>query len=263
MAIVACNGFASSTSGADDFIQDHVVSTGAVHWVDSVTGNDSNSGSEGQPLATIAQAITNATANNGDIILVKSGHVQSLSSAITVNKAGIRIFGIGNGTSAPAITVVAAIDGINITADDVEINNIYFPAGTTATNTARINVDADRVRIKNCRFNCGAFDSNTITLTSNASNCEIDSVSMSITADGPDGGIVIEGAVTGLHVFNSSFDGGDFNWDNAAIYSAAAHLNYRYETITLTNEAGISHTNSSSKGVIGDLIEGDGSQVQA
>ena len=262
MAVVACNGFADSSSGADDFIQNHVVTTGAIHWVYSVTGSDSNPGTEGRPLASIAQAITNATANNGDIILVKSGHSETLTSAITVNKAGLRIFGIGSGTSAPSITVNAAIDGINVTADDVELNNIYFPVGTTAINTARVNVDADRARIKNCRFNCGLYDSNTITLTANASNCEIDSVSMSVTADGPDSGILIEGAITGLHIFNSSFDGGSYNWDDAAIYSASAHVNFRYETITLTNEASISHTNSSNKGVIGDLIEGDGSQVQ-
>ena len=262
MALVACNGFADSDSGADEFIQNHVVATGAVHWVDSVTGSDANPGSEGQPLATLAQAITNATANNGDIVIIKSGHTQSLSSAVTVNKAGVRIFGIGNGTDAPTFTVTAAIDGINITADDVEVNNLYFPAGTSATNTARINVDADRARIKNCRFNCGAQDSNTITITSNGTNCEIDSVTMSVTADGPDGGIVVESAVTGLHIFNSSFDGGDYNWDNAALYSTAALLNYRLESITLTDEASIAFTNASNKGVLGNIEAGDGSQVQ-
>lgn len=263
MAIIASNGFASSDSGADSFIQDGVTATGAVHWVDSASGSDSNSGNEAAPLATLAQAITNATANNGDIIVIKSGHAQTLSTVTTINKAGIRVFGIGNGTDAPAFTVAAAIDGINITADDVELNNLYFPVGTSTGNNSRINVDADRARIKNCRFNCGALDQNTITITSNGSNCSIDSSTFTVTADGPDAGIIVEAAVTGLWLSDCSFDGGSFNWDDAGLYSNSAHLNFRYEGVTLTNYAGIKHNNASAKGQMGALALSDGSQVQA
>lgn len=263
MAILACNGFAASDSGADSFIQDHFVGSGAVHWVDSVNGNDSNTGTEGAPLATLAQAITNTTANNGDVVLIKSGHAEVLAAPIAINKAGLRIFGIGNGTAAPSFTVAAAIDGLSVTAADVEINNLYFPAGTTAINTARINVSAARVLIKNCRFNCGAFDTNTITLATGADSCELDSVSMTVTADGPDSGVVVEDDLAGFRMANCSFNGGSANFDVAAVYSTAAPLNYRLDSITLANDAGMAFTNPAAKGVIGNLAAGDGSQVQA
>lgn len=263
MSISACGGFAGSDSGADTFILGGVVITGAVHWVDSVNGNDANSGTEALPLATLAQAIANATANNGDIIVIKSGHTETLLASVTINKAGLRIFGIGNGTAAPSFIVGAAIDGLNITADDVEINNLYFPAGTTTPNSSRINVDADRVIIKNCRFNCGVNDANTITLTANATNFLGRSISMTVTADGPDAGILVEAAVSGFHLEVCSFNGATPNWDNAAVYSTAALVNYRLESVTLTGAAGIAFTSGSAKGQMGDLIEGDGSQVQA
>lgn len=264
MAVVATNGFASSTSGADNFIQDHVVATGNVIWVDSQTGNDANTGSEGQPLATLGQAITNASASNGDIVIIKSGHTETLSSQLTINKAGVKIFGIGNGTSAPAFTVSAAIVGIDVTGAYVELNNLYFPEGITLDNTCRVKLDAAGIRVKNCRFKCGVHDVDSMLLTANAVHADIDSVAMTITADGPNSGIVVQSASTvGLKVTDCSFDGGAFNWDNAAIYSTVDHLNYRYETITLTNEASIKHSGTGNKGVIGNLTAGDGSQVQA
>jgi hypothetical protein len=263
MAIYAENGLASSTSGADAFIRNDLIATGGVIWVDSVHGSDSNAGNEGAPLATLAAAITTATANNGDIIVVKSGHTETLTSAIAVSKAGVKIFGIGEGSDAPRFTVNAAVDGLNITGASVEINNLYFPAGTTAINTARVNIDAANVRVKNCTFICGLYDSESITLTSNALYAEIESCSFSITADGPDTAIRVESAsAVGLKIKDCSFDGDDYNFDNAAIYSTVAHLNFEYVGNTLTNEAGIVHTGA-AKGFLSETIAGDGSQVQA
>jgi hypothetical protein len=264
MATTIESGLASSTSGADSFIQNDLITTGAVIWVDSVNGSDSNSGLEQKPLATLGQAITNATANNGDIIVIKSGHTQTLTSSITVNKAGLKIFGIGSGSSAPQFTVNAAIDGINITANNVEINNLYFPAGTTATNTARINIDAASVLIKACTFLCGAYDSDTITITSNGLYAKVESCSFTVTALGPVRGISIESAsAAGIWMKSLSFNGGtNLNWSTAAISSTVAHLNYKYDTITLTNYAGISHSGN-AKGLMSNIIAGTGSPVSA
>lgn len=263
MAILAENGFVASTSGADSFIYNDMIITGGVIWVDSVNGSDSNSGSEVAPLATIAQAVTNATANTGDIIIVKSGHTETLTTAITMSKAGLKIFGVGSGSSAPNITVGAAIDGFDITADDCEINNIYFPIGTTATNTSRINIGADRARIKGCTFLCGQYDLESITITSAGTNATIDSCTFTVSADGPDAAIEIESAsATGLRIYSCSFDGGSGtnNFDNSAINSAVAHLNFVYDTVTLTNGAKIVHS-AGAKGWISNPIAGDGSTV--
>lgn len=263
MAIILEEGLATSSEGAADFITNDLFTTGAIHWVDSVTGSDSNAGTEHAPLATLAQAVSNATASNGDIIVIKSGHTQTLTSATTINKAGLKIFGIGDGSDAPHFVGNAAIDVLNVTANDVEINNLYFPVGTTAINTARINVDARNVHIENCTFLCGVYDSDSVTITANGIDCEVVSCSFTVSSDGPDSGVKVESAsATGLYIKDCAFNGGTYNWDDAAVYSASAHLNYKYQTITLTNDAGIKHT-AAAKGVISELISGSGSQVQA
>lgn len=264
MAVIIENGLAATSEGADVFITTDIIATGAVIWVDSVNGSDANSGLEGSPLATLAAAITAATANNGDIIVIKSGHTETLTSAITVNKAGVKIYGIGNGSSAPKFTVNASsIDGISITANNVEINNLYFPVGTTASNSSRVNVDAANVRIKGCTFLCGQYDLSSITLTANALYASIESCTFTVSADGPDHGIIVESAsAVGLYVYNCTFNGGTYNWDIAAIYSASAHLNFVYDTVTLTGDAAITHT-AAAKGWLSNIIAGDGSQVSA
>lgn len=261
MAIFIESGLAAEDSGADEFITSDLIATGAVHWVDSVNGNDSNSGSESEPLATLQQAITNATANNGDIIILKSGHTQTVSSTITINKAGLKIFGIGESSLAPVFTLAAATDAISVTANNVEINNLYFAASTTATNTARINVDAANCKIKGCTFVCGQYDAASVTLTANALYTEIISCAFTISANGPDYGIIVESAsVVGLRIESCSFSGGSYNWDLGAIYSAYAHLNYVYDSNTFTGDAQIAHT-AAAKGYLSNTIAAEGSVV--
>ena len=263
MAIFLENGFATSSEGGDNFILEDILATGAVHWVDSVTGNNSYPGTEAQPLATLTQAITNATANNGDIIIIKSGHTETLTSAVTISKAGLKIFGIGSGSAAPRFTVNAAIDGITVTANNVELNNLYFPVSTLTGVTARVNVDAANVRIKGCTFLCGQYDLSSVTITANGLYAKIESCTFTVSADGPDYGVIVESAsAVGLYIRDCAFNGGSYNWDLAGIYSAFAHLNYHYQTITLTGDAGITHT-AAAKGWMSELIASDGSQVQA
>lgn len=265
MALFSENGFALSSEGADTFITNDVITTGTVIWVDSVNGsNDTGTGSEGKPLATLAQAISNTTASNGDIIVIKAGHTETYAGILTVpsNRPGIKIYGLGNGSSAPNFIAAAATDLFLVQAPNAEINNLYFPAGTTATNTARINIDAANVRIKGCTFKCGAFDQDTITLTVNAVRPRIESCAFTVTASGPRYGISVENAaVVGLYLKDCAFDGGSYNWSVAAIFSAVAHLSFHYETITLTNDASISHTSTGAKGWISGVSADDGSTV--
>lgn len=257
-------GFASESETADAFIKNvDVIVTGAVHWVDSVSGSDGNPGTENEPLATLQQAITNATANNGDIILVKAGHTQSVSSVITIAKAGLKIFGLGITSGAPNFTCTAAIDLFNITANDVEINNFYLPVGTTIASTAKFNIDAANVRIKGCTILQGQYDPAGITITANGVRAQIVSNTFTVSADGPDYGIHVESAsATGLYVYNNAFNGGSYNWDVGAIYSNVAHLNFVYDSNTQTGNAQINH-NAAAKGFVSNPICDTGSVVAA
>jgi|GEM_PF-7058113 len=261
MAIIIEGGLASESSGADEFVSSDLITTGNIHWVDTVNGSNVNPGTENEPVQTLQQAITNATANNGDIIVIKSGSSQTITTTITVNKAGLKIFGIGQGSAAPNYILAAATDAISVTANNVEINNLYFPIGTTAANTARVNVDAANCKLKGLTFLCGQYDMSTITLTANALYAEIESCSLTISANGPDYGVIVESAaVVGLKIKDCSFSGGSFNWDLGAIYSAFAHLNFMYDSNTLTSDAAIVHT-ASAKGCLSNTIAADGSPV--
>src|SRR6185436_14827350 len=82
-----------------------VLTFGNVFYVHSVSGSDSDSGtSPVAAKATLAAAIALCTANNGDVIFVLPGHSETLTAAITVNKAGISIVGLGQGLVRPSLT---------------------------------------------------------------------------------------------------------------------------------------------------------------
>lgn len=257
------NGIIGITEGGNTAFSSDIFVTGSVFWVSSVTGNDANAGTNRTaPKATVASAITAATANNGDIIFIESGHSETLGSALTLSKAGISFVGLGSGTNKPRFTVNAAIDGIDITAARNKIYNLRFPIGTTATNTSRINMGAAGCKVFDCDFLCGANDLESVTVPDAGDDCEINGCTFTITADGADSGIRIESATNlGAHIIGCTFDGGSFDFDDAGIFSSVAHTEYFYENNILVNKASIIHTGA-AKGLCTGTVAGDGSRVQ-
>lgn len=98
-------------------------------YVDSVNGLAGNPGTFDQPYALLSTAIAACTANTGCIIVIKAGHVETLTSATTLafNVAGIQIVGLGTGANRPTFTF-------------------------TTANTATIAVSASSIKISNCIF---------------------------------------------------------------------------------------------------------------
>ena len=101
-----------------------VGATAGANWIAGV--NDPVYGTLTAPFATIKYAITQCTANNGDVFYVLPGHTETISGAgtITVNVAGISIIGLGNGNLRPTLTWSATASSILITAANVTIKNI-------------------------------------------------------------------------------------------------------------------------------------------
>lgn len=105
---------------------------GHTFWVDSTLGADAGSGTRDHPFLTIDYAIGRCTANNNDIILVASGHVETLEAAgaITCDVAGISIIGIGNGLNRPILTFsTSTAASVVITGGSTTIQNIIGVAG--------------------------------------------------------------------------------------------------------------------------------------
>lgn len=91
---------------------------------------------------TITSAIAQCTASAGDVIYVLPGHAETVTAAITVDKIGVSIIGLGSRMLRPLITGNGTIDVFNVTAANVTIENIGFPAPETDDQTSDINVAA-------------------------------------------------------------------------------------------------------------------------
>ena len=104
---------------------------GDVYWVDS-NGGGGSKGTFVSPVSTLAAGIALCTANNGDYVMIKPGHTETITGAggIAINVAGVSIVGLGSYTSRPTFlmdggTTVTCL----VTAANCAIYNCLFKAG--------------------------------------------------------------------------------------------------------------------------------------
>ena len=123
--------FRTSPPGSGLTIQDVLANPGRVHFVDSTSAGKGTTDGYGQspdgPLATLAAAISVASA--GDTIALMPDHAEDIIAAdsCVVSKAGLNIVGIGDGRKRPTITIKTATGALlSITAADVQIRNVKF-----------------------------------------------------------------------------------------------------------------------------------------
>lgn len=140
---------------------------GRVFWVSNAApgngdkfqnGSDGNKGSHNSPFATISYAISQARANQGDIIFVKPGHAETISAAagLVLSMAGVSIVGLGQGSARPTITLDTANTAtITVTANNVTVSNFLFKANflniATCFSIANAQVATD-FTVDNCEF---------------------------------------------------------------------------------------------------------------
>ena len=102
---------------------------GANYFVDSTNGSDSNDGTTWEKaVATLAQAITLCSANNGDVIWLAPYHVETWSTAgeRALNTAGVTIIGIRYGRQMPTITLTHITAHIRLQADNTSLHDVRF-----------------------------------------------------------------------------------------------------------------------------------------
>lgn len=112
-------------------ITDETVTTGDRWFVDSGSAVAADSVGAGtspdSPFLTWDYAVGIATANNGDTIYLMPGHAETITAAggVTLDKAGIRTIGIGEGSDRPTFTFTTANGAsILITAASNVVKNI-------------------------------------------------------------------------------------------------------------------------------------------
>jgi len=113
---------------------------GNVYWLDnssvlstpqSVAGSDGNRGTYQRPFSTLAGALGFCAQGRGDIIIVGSGHRETISNATTValNVAGVAVIGQGAGLFRPTFILdTAATANIPVRSAAMSIQNCLFLA---------------------------------------------------------------------------------------------------------------------------------------
>ena len=130
------------------------VTTGNTYFVHSGTGADTNTGTDkDSPLATIDAAVGKCTASQGDVILVMPGHAENISggTSLVVDVAGVSIIGLGNADNRPVLTFTNTAGSIEMDAANTRLSNIVLLASVSAV-VVGVNVDADNVEIDHCLF---------------------------------------------------------------------------------------------------------------
>lgn len=117
---------------------------GKVVYVSSVYGLNTNDGKFQTPVATIGRALTLVglqAQNRDDVIIVLPGHTETISSALTISRAGVRIMGVGMPYRQPKITLSGASTTLNITGAGIALSDLTLTT-ETANTTAAITVGA-------------------------------------------------------------------------------------------------------------------------
>ena len=153
-------GFNNVTIRGVPITQSH---PGQVYWVSNATptlpgqvgGSDGNPGTFNAPFGTLDYAISSCTANRGDIIFIKPGHAETISSAtaLAFDVAGVAIVGLGSGTKRPTFTLnTAATTTIAVSADNMAVVNCRFIGNFLSITAAFTVAAAAYFTIDNCSF---------------------------------------------------------------------------------------------------------------
>lgn len=121
-----------------------------------IGGSDGNPGTFQKPFATLDFAIGQCVAGRGDIILIKPGHAETLSTATALNLdvAGVAIIGLGAGLARPTFTLdTAATTTIPVSAANMSVKNCIFSANFadivsvfTLTTAANFALEGNRIQ---------------------------------------------------------------------------------------------------------------------
>ena len=135
---------------------------GQVFWLNNTTvltpgGVGGSNGSPGtflRPFSTLTYAISQCTANRGDVIMVMPGHAENVATAgaINVNVAGVAIVGLGTGTKRPKFSSTAAAATFVVSAADCSFYNLEFQANFADVAIGLDVSGVDGLSFENCYF---------------------------------------------------------------------------------------------------------------
>lgn len=254
---MATQSLPTESSGPLLATQSPGVTTGAIYYVDSVNGDDTNAGTNrAKPKASVfgaSGAFASATSSNGDYVYCEPSHAETISSAYTWSKIGITLVGLGTSTTKATFTSSVAGVAVLLTGVNNNVHNIQFAASTAAT-TARISITTGSGSwLHGLTFAVGANDNVDSILINGADNCLLSSIDMTVAAEAVSGttqcGITVTGAAIGNRFRDLSFDGGAYGWSQTAFeIDDATADDWLIERLTLANYSWFKVTASGGSG---------------
>lgn len=132
---------------------EQVEGVGNRFFVDSGIGADAGGrGSLDMPFDTLAYAISQCTANSGDVIYLLPGHAETVgASDITLSKAGITIIGLGVWSERPTFTFSATGSTIKVTAANNYVRGINCVSAIDSLVTF-LDLDEGNFICEDCEF---------------------------------------------------------------------------------------------------------------
>ncbi len=179
---------------------------------------------------TIALALADATASNGDVIYLAAGHSETIADAqLTWNVAGVRIIGRGIGETMPIMNFNHANASIDVTAADVYVEGVRF---RTTIDNVLVAIDlaagSDGFHAKSCIFDYdSATDEFLETIEFGAAAADDVTIEKCLfiahsTGAATEAIISETGASDNTRIIGNTFKG---NWAVAAIFSDQVHTN--------------------------------------
>lgn len=149
--------FARKQSGGMFAIVNQSLTTGNIYFVNSATGT--NAAGYGQnpdaPFASVAYALTQVTANQGDRIYVMPGHAEAIAdgTSFAAAIAGVSVIGLGVGSSRPTLTLgTANTAAVAVSADNISFENMVFVANFLSIAACFVLTTAKNFALRNCLF---------------------------------------------------------------------------------------------------------------
>ena len=139
------------------------VHPGRVFWVNNssvlpkggIGGSNGNDGSYLRPFSTIDYAVSQCTADRGDMVLVMPGYAQTITAAaeIGLDVAGVAVIGLGAGSKRPTVTFgTNATADIDVSAANISVQNMIFIAAVASCATCFEVAAAKDFTVEYCEF---------------------------------------------------------------------------------------------------------------
>ena len=184
--------------------------TGTYFFVDD-SGSTSYDGLDSDhPFPGLNYAISQCTADVGDVILLMPGHAENIASAgaIVASVSGITVVGLGNGPTMPKLSFTSTANAtFDITAANTRWINVNWEANV-ADVAIGIDISAvDAISFEGCKFTEAGTDLNYVIfmdLATGSSNLTINNCQF-IGGDASNDNMINMVAHDGLYIYDSYF----------------------------------------------------------